>query len=60
MIILLWISTLLIVPVLTYVALGFYVKVRLKSGVGFSLWAGMLELRPMTDEEVEAQEDVQS
>lgn len=47
MITLLWISTVLIVPVLTYTALGFYVKFRMGLGTEFSLWGGLLAFYPM-------------
>ena len=59
MIVLLWISTLIIVPILTYAALGFYVQIRLTMDKEFSLFRGMLKFRPFTEEEQEAHKNVQ-
>lgn len=36
-----------IVPFLTYHALGFYVKVRMALRQGFKLWGGLLTFHPL-------------
>ena len=37
----------IIVPFLTYQAIGFYVKVQMLLHNGFKLWGGLLDFHPM-------------
>jgi hypothetical protein len=42
-----WLGTLVIVPICTYRLLGVYVSSRMQSGREFSLWGGLLEFHPI-------------
>ena len=41
------VTVLVIVPFLTYRAIGFYVSVMMALGHGFKLWGGLLDFHPI-------------